>query len=237
MHIAICDDNMSDRYHLERLLKRESDKHISSPGNWYTDAFGNHNALLSNPMRYDVFYIDVCKTEGVTGMDVVNQLCEAGVNAPIILCCSDINYREFKFPANVSFLNKPIQPDELRDSLERAVSIKEQAQALIELREDKETLYVTEPDILYATEAGRYMNIMLKSGRTVHVMTTTANLFAQWKSYPTFLAPTPKTIINGRYIAKLGFLKAIMTDGTSFKIHARCMAYARNIHENYRDQK
>lgn len=237
MHIAICDDNMSDRYHLERLLKRESEKHMSSPGNWYTDAFGNYNALLSNPMRYDVFYIDVCKTEGVTGVDVVNKLVDAGVNAPIILCCSDINYREFHFPGNVSFLDKPIQPEELSASLDKAFKIKEQAESLIELREEKETFYVTEPDILYATEAGRYMNIMLKSGRTVHVMTTTANLFAQWKSYPTFFAPTPKTIINGRYIAKFGFFKAVMIDGTSFKIHASCMAYARNIHENYRDQK
>ena len=28
MHIAICDDNIADRKHLERLLSRESDKRM-----------------------------------------------------------------------------------------------------------------------------------------------------------------------------------------------------------------
>lgn len=234
MHIAICDDNMADRYQLERLLKRESDKRISSTGNWYTDAFGNCDALLSNPMRYDAFYIDVCKTEGITGVDVVNRLSEAGVNAPIILCCSDINYREFPFPANVFFLDKPIKADELADSLDHAVNIKNRAESLIEFREDKETYYVTEPDILYAVESGRYMVVTLTSGQTIHVLTNTANLFAQLAAYPSFIAPNHKTIINGRYISKLGLFKAVMTDGSVFKIHASCMAYTKSIHEKYR---
>ena len=31
MHIAICDDNIADRKHLERLLSRESDKRMGTP--------------------------------------------------------------------------------------------------------------------------------------------------------------------------------------------------------------
>lgn len=98
MHIAVCDDNVADRKQLERLLKRESDKRAASTGIIYTDSFGNSTALLSNPMQYDAFYIDMCLTEGTTGTDVVNALTAQGVNAPIILCCSKINYREQTYP-------------------------------------------------------------------------------------------------------------------------------------------
>ena len=66
MHIAVCDDNVADRKQLERLLKRESDKRAASTGIIYTDSFGNSTSLLSNPMQYDAFYIDMCLTEGIT---------------------------------------------------------------------------------------------------------------------------------------------------------------------------
>ena len=48
----------------------------------------------------------MCLTEGTTGTDVVNALTAQGVNAPIILCCSKINYREQTYPENVIFLYK-----------------------------------------------------------------------------------------------------------------------------------
>ena len=73
MHIAVCDDNVADRKQLERLLKRESDKRAASTGIIYTDSFGNSTSLLSNPMQYDAFYIDMCLTEGTTGTDVLFQ--------------------------------------------------------------------------------------------------------------------------------------------------------------------
>ena len=109
MHIAVCDDNVADRKQLERLLKRESDKRAASTGIIYTDSFGNSTALLSNPMQYDAFYIDMCLTEGITGTEVANALIAQGVNAPIVMCCSKINYRAQSYPENVIFLDKPIK--------------------------------------------------------------------------------------------------------------------------------
>ena len=103
MHIAVCDDNVADRKQLERLLKRESDKRAASTGIIYTDSFGNSTSLLSNPMQYDAFYIDMCLTEGITGTEVANALIAQGVNAPIVMCCSKINYRAQSYPENVIF--------------------------------------------------------------------------------------------------------------------------------------
>ena len=176
MHIAVCDDNVADRKQLERLLKRESDKRALSTGVIYTSSFGNASSMLATPMQYNAFYIDVCKTEGITGMDIVRELTAKGVNAPIVMCCSDTNYREYSFPSNVIFLDKPIKVTELGESIDHALSIMEKAEPLIELREDTETFYVTEPDILYAVENGRHVLVSLVDGRKIYVATTAMNL-------------------------------------------------------------
>ena len=95
MHIAVCDDNVADRKQLERLLKRESDKRAASTGIIYTDSFGNSTSLLSNPMQYDAFYIDMCLTEGITGTEVANALIAQGVNC--LLYTSDAAHRHVLF--------------------------------------------------------------------------------------------------------------------------------------------
>lgn len=233
LHIAICDDNIADRKQLDRLLKRESDKRAAVSGILYTDSFGNAEALLANPMQYDAFYIDVCQTEGVSGSDIVSALTAKGVNAPIVMCCSHINYREYTLPSNVIFLDKPIKVAELSASIDHAQQILEAAEPLIELREDKNTFYVREPDILYAVEEGRLVSVTLKDGRTVCVNTTAVNLFSQIESFPSFLSPSLKTIINCRYIEKLGFFKAVMIDGKVFRIHRDCMEYAKSAFAQY----
>jgi hypothetical protein len=125
------------------------------------------------------------------------------------------------------FLDKPIQTDLLTKSLDHALSILEQAPPLIELRAEMETVYVTEPDILYGVQEGRNVNITLKDGRCVAIADTVDNFFQQVESHPTFFAPTEKLLINGRYMQSLHYNKATMTDGTVFKIGWDCLNYAK----------
>lgn len=236
MHIAVCDDNVADRKQIERLLKRESDKRTSVTGCFYTDSFGNATALLANPMQYDVFYVDICHTPGLTGADVANALAEKGVTAPIVMCCSEINYREQVFPENVIFLDKPIKPEEFSESIEHALHIKENAIPLIELREDKTTCYVRESDILYATKNGRLTDVFLTDDRVIHITISPANFFSQLEIYETIFAPDAKTVLNGRYIQALGFHKITMSDGRTFKAARGYMKYAKHIFEKFQNE-
>lgn len=236
MHVAVCDDNIADRKQTERLLGRESDQRAKVTEGLYIDSYGNETALLSTPMLYDIFYIDMCKTEGITGVDVALKLCALGVRVPIYMCCSEIDYRQFDLPENVRFLEKPIKKDDLSVSLDHAYKVKKSAAPLIELREEKETLYVTETDILYAMQEGRHMTVILKDGRRVRIATTTDNLFDQWSHFDTFLAPNLKTIVNGRYMAKIVFLQVHMRDGSKFPLNAGCRGYAKMIFEKYGEQ-
>lgn len=168
-------------------------------------------------MQYDVFYIDMCKTPGVSAEAIVQQLQEKGVQVPIVLCCSDIDYRTLSLSGDISYLDKPIQADALSATIEHALSVKENAVPHIEIREDnKTTHYITEPDILYAVQDGMFVDIFLKDGKTLHILDNPLNLFEQWENFPSFLMPSSKTVINGRYIKALRFRKAVMTDGRVF---------------------
>ncbi len=233
MHIALCDDNVADRKQFERLVKRESDRRAATSGTLFVDSFGNFDSLLTNPMQYDVFYIDMCKTPGITGADVVSALSDKGVNAPIVMCCSDINYREQSFPENVIFLDKPIKAEELSVSIDHALKIMEQAVPLIEIRVEKETRYVTEPDIMYAVEHGRMLDIFLQDGSIITILDNAQNLFSQLENFPVFFSPGRKAVLNGRYIEALGFYRVTMRGGKSFRVSHDCMAYAKKMYNEF----
>lgn len=233
MHIAICDDNIADRHQLERLLKRESDLRSATSGVLYTDSFGHPKSLMHSPMQYDIFYIDICHTEGISGVSVVEQLMSAGVHAPIVMCCSEIDYRKQNLPAKILFLDKPIHNTELSASIDHALLLKSDAPSMIELRADKETLYVTEDEIVYAVEESRHVTVSLTMDRKVVTNTTAENLLAQIEKHPVFFSPTPKVIVNARYMDKLGFFKLTMKDGTTFRVHRSCMNYAKYAYEEF----
>lgn len=230
MHIAVCDDNGADRKQMERLLKREGDKRISTEP-LYVNFFGNAQALFASPLQYHAYFIDVCKTEGTTGVDIVNDLIAKETTAPIILCCSDINYRKFTFPDNVTFLDKPIKSEELSATIDHALEMMAASEVFIELRDDTDTFYVSETDILYAVSNGRHMIVSLTDGRKLSILTTAANLYAQLQKYPVFLAASSKVILNGRHIQKIGVCRATMVNGDSFFIHREYIKNAREIYQ------
>lgn len=235
MHVAVCDDNVADRKQMERLLDRESDKRNAATGcGLYIDSYGNEKAIFAHPMLYDVFYIDMCRTEGITGADVCKRLIEEGVTAPIYLCVSDIDYRSMGLASNqIRFLDKPIKTAELCVTLDEAVDIKQSAIPRIELRGNEGTLYVTEAEIIRATQCGRGVLVQLTDGRTVTISDTCMNLFEILEPFEPFFAPNDKLILNGRHIARIDLFTVLMTDGKKHRIPSGCKQYAKKILEKY----
>lgn len=230
MHIAICDDNGADRKQLERLLGRESDKRLSTTGPLYIDSYGNAEALLRNPLLYDIFYIDMCHTPGVSVPGMVEKLIQAGSQAQIVLCCSEKDYRTLEFPKPVSFLDKAIKPEELSATIEKALEEKEHTESLIELRDTEETTYVKEEDILYAIGKGMAIAVTMKDGSVKHVKTELQNLYSQWSAnHDSFLPPTGNFILNCRYISRITLLGVQMTDGKKFTLNRIAQDYAHEI--------
>lgn len=236
MHVAICDDNVADRKQSERLLHRESDRRLATAGNFYIDSYGTAESLLANPMRYEVYFIDICQGT-LSAMDILDALSKQGISTPVVLCCSVINYRELPISEEekkrVIFIDKPLKTEELAAIIDKAQKLADEAVPFIELRVEKETHYVKEEDVLYCRERGHYITVTLSSGEEITIRTSAMNLYSQWEAtFETFFMPSTKTIINGRHIKKTGFHSVTMKDGRSFSVPFGIMKYAKQIMDN-----
>ncbi len=236
MHVAVCDDNVADRKQTERLLNRESERRSKVTEGLYVDSYGNEKALLANPMQYDIFYIDMCKTESINGAQVALRLRESGVQAPIYMCCSDMDYRLMNLPEDILFLDKPLRTDMLVSSLDHAYMLKQNAVPRIELRINEETLYVTESDILYGLSNGRHVDVYLADGRVAKVSSSIENLYEQWAGFESMFMPSDKFLLNGRHIQTIGLLRLTMQNGTTFPIYGAFRKHAMKLMKKYREE-
>lgn len=211
MHIALCDDNFGDRHQTERLLRRESDKQEDSAGMYIVDSYGSPETIMSHPRAYDLFIIDLCKTDGVDACEVVKKLVESGADAPFVMCCSDVDYRQMDFPENTMFIDKPIKVADLQEVLSKAKSIKDSAPDTIELRELLDTIYVNVSEVVYAREKSGDTMVTLMDGRTLKSIGQLW-LFRRTlgTKHPQFIYANPNVLINSDHVTevtKLGFAR------------------------------
>lgn len=237
MHIAVCDDNVADRKQLERLLDRESDRRKADTGVFYTDSYGDSDALMRNPMSYDLFFLDVVSGD-IDGLAVALKLREIGVTAPIVLCSSKINYLDqlASLPAGTAdfmHLNKPIITAKLSIALDQAVAMQQDRVPTIELRSDKNTYYVQEDDIVYAVSAGTLVNVYLKSGIVVPIATDMENFYHSVAMHTHMLLLTEKSLINIAYLEKYTPFKVTLKDGTTVKSSPLSRKYIKSALQEY----
>lgn len=235
MHIAICDDNVADRKQLERLLGRESDKRKADTGVFYTDSFGDSDALVKNPMSYDLFFLDTASGE-VDGLTIALRLREIGVTAPIVLCSSKIDYLSKISSAEAAdfmHLNKPILTVELSATLDQAISMQQNRIPTIELRSDKDTFYVQEDDIIYALSDGVHVNVFLKNGTSLPIPSTMENFYNSISMFTHMLLLTEKSLINIAYLEKYTPFKVTLKDGTTVKSSPLSQKYIKSALQEY----
>ena len=217
MHLAVCDDNIADRKQMERLLGRESDRRLKTTGVLYVDSYGSKNSILMTPIIYDAIFIDM--TEDCDGVELAHMLRADGNNIPLVFCCGKVNYRESQnLPENVYFLDKPIIVQELSEIIDVLEDIREHKVKRFEFRTETETYYLTEEDIMYAYEDGRYMHIHLKSGKDTMAVISLDNFCANLTSCQSLILVNCHYVLNMNYIKDVSTFKVSMNDGHDFKI-------------------
>ncbi len=245
MHIAICDDNIADRKQLERLLGRESDARKEKTGVFYTDSFGQGDKLYSSRMSYDLFFIDVTESDE-TGFFLANKLYKGGVTAPIVLCSSKIDYKEealtlSELPKNFLFLNKPILKAQLSEILDEAVASEKSKEPTIELRDQNETFYVLEDDIVYAESEGQYIKVHMKDGRVASMFQDAPSFYGNIRAFTHFALVSPKVVVNAKYVKKASGFKLVLENDKEIRItpvgHAAYKKAALRIEEETRKKE
>ena len=232
MHIAICDDNIADRKHLERLLGRESDKRAGSPDLLYVDSFGDSKALLrSNPTMYDLFFMDLVETP-TEADETVAALLAAGIKNPLCMCSSKIDYHTLTdLPDGTLFLEKPYHVDKIEEVLSQAQDWKDHKAKTLEFRSTEGTVYVVREDILYGCIDGENIRVTRADGSSFELIGQPFEFFENFRAYPEFFIDTGKFICNMEHLTSHTLFQLTMDDGKIFKMNPLKGNYFKRCHK------
>ncbi len=187
LYVAIFDDSVANRKQLERLLSRENDSRQATTGVIYIDSFGSREALMHTPVKYDLFFIDIVNNP-LSGMDVAKELRLTGIDAPIVLCSSLIDYTTLDSPAaDITCLSKPVTRGQLSHILDAAIERTKTKTPLIEIRGEKETHFINHLDLVYAVQKEHLVEISMKNGSFLSMLGTMAELEVLVKPYRCFI--------------------------------------------------
>ena len=204
MRIAICDDNIADRKHLQRLLERESDKRAGTPNIFYIDSYGDKEHFLFNPLLYDLVFMDMTGTPTLSE-EIITELTKRGYDAPLILYSSTIDHSTNpKLPPSVIHRQKPYLPEQLPELIALAEEYQKNQIVTMEFRTRTDTYHVRKEDILYAELIGHSEVILhLNDGTLQEIVGDSENYANEFEPYIEFYPINSKIVINANYISLL----------------------------------
>jgi len=218
MHIAICDDNVADRKHLERLLSRESDKRAGTPNILYIDSFGDKEHFLRNPLMYDMIFMDMSSTPTLAS-EIIQQLVQMGLDAPLILYSSKIDYTSLSdLPQNVVHMKKPYIPDPLPELLKLGDAHVIGNIETIPVPCEEGLQYIPKDDIYYCIPSQSGYVLCLKDGTRKNITIDISELQVLTLPYKEFCRINAKHIINMKYAIMVSPISVLMQDYQRIKI-------------------
>lgn len=201
IYIAICDNNIADRKQLERLLSREKDDRLKKSSDvLYIDSFGSEDALMSTPIKYDIFFVDM--TEGSSnGMEIAKKLRSRGVGAPVVLCESTINYRSYvNAPEDIIYIEKPINAGQVSHLTDVALEWAKKKPPLIEVRCQNTTRFIRHDELVMAMPIEKFVTrLALSSGEYVDMADSISSLEKQCRTFGCYIK-CRKVLVNITHI-------------------------------------
>ena len=216
LFIAILDDDPAERKQSERLLSRERDARIPSGEVIYFDTYGSEEALLPHCLKYDLILIDITGSTR-DGMMAAMDLLNHGAEGQIVLASSKIDY-EAKYGQDdrFLFLKKPLWQRDFSSLIELTKKRQAALPPKIELRGEKDTIYVKKSDILYARDCRYYTLIALSGDRSFHMGEKLSHLTALLDPV-SFVFTDKYTVINLAHVASSKGNSFKMDDGAVIK--------------------
>ena len=218
MHVAICDDNVADRKHLERLLSRESDKRAGTPNILYIDSYGDKYHFLTNPLKYNIIFMDMCSRPGLIE-EILDELEKLEYNAPLVLYSSKIDYTTIpNLPGYVLHAKKPYIPDPLPDFLAYGDKNVIGHIDTILVHNNGIIHEVPKNNIMYITSETSQNKIYLLDNTNFNVDENIDDLYQMLKSYTEFEKINKNTIANFKFVSAVMLFNIMMQDYSEFRI-------------------
>lgn len=216
MYIAVCDDNVADRKHLERLLSRESDKRAGTPFILYVDSYSTRESLMENPLKYNLFIIDMTATPTIA-KETVLELKRLKVSAPIVMFISTIDYSQDKdLPEDIVFMHKPYIPDPLPEILKLGDQnvFGEVVTVTFKINGIKQMIPVQ--DIYYAMAEGENTRIVLDDNLNYLVEQPLIDVYNLLEPYDVFFLLKKNLVINVKLTAMITPFTVMMLNYKEF---------------------
>ena len=220
MHVAICDDNVADRKHLERLLSRESDKRAGTTNILYIDSYGDKDYVLKNqtPLKYNIIFMDMCARAGIVE-EIIQALEEMGYHAPLILYSSKYDYTAIPhLPEYVVHCKKPCIPDPLPDFLSLGDANVVGNIVTLQVHRRKELLHIPKNDVMYALSNGKQYSFYLTDGSVLAVDEDYNDLRLMFEPLDEFEHVNKNCIANFKFVSAVNPLSVVMNDKKQFRI-------------------
>ena len=218
MHVAICDDNVADRKHLERLLSRESDKRAGTPNILYVDSYGEKMHFLANPLKYNLIFMDMSSEPGIVEF-ILEHLEEMGYHAPLVLYSDKIDYPAIPdLPDYVVHARKPYIPDPLPEFLALGDANVSGHVVSISVHKNSVLIHVPKYMILYALEGARTCTLYLTDNTTIDVDEKIDELRQIFEPYEEFERVNKNSIANFKYVNTVTPVALVMQDNKELKI-------------------
>lgn len=212
MHVAVCDDNVADRKHIERLLSRESDKRVGTPNILYVDSYGDKEHFLINPLKYNIIFMDMCSKPGIVE-EIIEQLGKMGYHAPLVLYSSKIDYTAIpNLPDYVIHAKKPYIPDPLPEYLKLGDANVIGNVITIQIHKNSILNSIPKDSIMYAIEAEHGSRLYLLDGKFTDVDETISELRKLLEPYEEFERVNKKTIANFKFVSAIMPFTIMMQD-------------------------
>lgn len=218
MHVAICDDNVADRKHLERLLSRESDKRRGTPNILYVDSYGDTEHFLINPLKYNIIFMDMCFERGTVEY-LIDELVAMGYDAPLVLYSSRIDYTTIpNLPDFVVHAKKPYIPEPLPGFLKLGDENVRGDIITLPVHQNSALTEVPKDEIEYVTAAQRGAVLHLLDDTRIDVDEQISDLMELLAPYEEFERVNKNGIANFKFVAAVTPLHLIMQSYFQFPI-------------------
>ncbi len=221
MHVAICDDNVADRKHLERLLSRESDKRAGTPNILYIESFGDKEHFLKNPLKYNIVFMDMCSRGGLVE-EIIERLEEMSFNAPLVLYSSKYDYTRLQnLPAYVVHAKKPYIPDPLPQFLALGDKNVLGNIVTVTVHINGTAQHVPKNQLMYAVPSesanGGY-KLFLSDGPALEIEDDISAVRQILEPHEEFRLINQDCFVNFKYVASVMLFTVMMQDYREFRI-------------------
>lgn len=218
MHIAICDDNVADRKHLERLLSRESDKRAGTPNILYVDSYGEKMHFLANPLKYNLVFMDMSSEPGIVEF-IIERLNEMGYRAPLVLYSDKIDYTQIPgLPDYVLHAGKPYIPDPLPGFLALGDENVTGHVVTVSVHIGSVLTHIPKYTIMYAVDEDGACRLYLTDGKTIDVDERIEELRQLFEPYEEFARVNKGSIANFKYVSAVMPVTLVMQDYKELRI-------------------